>query len=133
MAFKKDRVPRARKMARPGQDSHARRRLERRLSRCRELHATLVRAERGQEKQSNFDLPEFNKLYEQAKALPDSPERTKLFNRMTELAIAYAPWRLTYHLLEDSVRHSWIRTYVPHPIRSQSWQYIDVDLAQRPR
>jgi hypothetical protein len=50
---------------------------------------------------------------------------------MTDLVVAYAPWRLTYHLLEDSVRHPWIGTYVPHPIRSQWWQYIDVDPALR--
>ena len=80
---------------------------------------------------AQFDLPEFNQLFEQARALPDSPERTKLFDRMTELVIAYAPWRLTYHLLEDSVRHKWVKTYVPHPIRSEWWQFIDIDVAAR--
>ena len=87
----------------------------------------------GQENNARFDLPEFNALYERARTLPDSPERTKLFDRMTELVIAYAPLRLTYHLLEDNVRHPWVGTYVPHPIRSQSWQYIDVDPALRAR
>jgi ABC-type transport system substrate-binding protein len=85
----------------------------------------------GPENNARFNLPAFNELYEQARALPDSPERTRLFDRMTELVVAYAPWRLTYHLLEDSVRHPWIGTYVPHPIRSQWWQYIDVDPALR--
>jgi hypothetical protein len=50
---------------------------------------------------------------------------------MTKLVIAYAPWRMTYHILEDSVRHPWIGAYVPHPIRSQWWQYIDIDPARR--
>ncbi len=54
-------------------------------------------------------------------------ERTALFNRMTELVVAYAPWRLTVHILEDHVHHRWIRNYVPHPIRSQVWMYTDVD------
>ena len=133
MAFKKDRVPELRKMARLGKIPMRADGWNADYPDAENFMQLLYGPNAGQENNANFDLPEFNKLYEQAKALPDSPERTKLFNRMTELAIAYAPWRLTYHLLEDSVRHGWIRTYVPHPIRSQSWQYIDVDLAQRPR
>ena len=48
----------------------------------------------GQENHARFNLPEFNKLYDEARTLPDSPERTRLFDRMTELVVAYAPWRL---------------------------------------
>ncbi|HVF65452.1 MAG TPA: ABC transporter substrate-binding protein [Casimicrobiaceae bacterium] len=80
----------------------------------------------GQENQSRFNLPAFNKLYEEARALPDSPQRTALFSKMTELVIAYAPWRLTVSILEDHVHHRWIRNYVPHPIRSDVWMYADV-------
>ena len=87
----------------------------------------------GPENNARFNLPEFNALYERARTLPDSSERTRLFDRMTQLVIAYAPWRMTYHLLEDNVRHPWVGTYVPHPMRSQSWQYIDVDPAKRAR
>ena len=86
-----------------------------------------------QANESLFNLPQFNQLYEQARALPDSPERTALFNRMTDLVIAYAPWRLTVSILEDHVHHRWIRNYVPHPLRSQVWMYTDVDPALRRR
>ena len=71
----------------------------------------------GQSNDSRFNLPEFNRLFEQASRLPDSPERTKLFDRMTELVIAYAPWRLTISIVEDSFAHPWVRDFVPHPIR----------------
>ncbi len=67
----------------------------------------------------------------QASRLPDSPERTKLFDRMTELVLAYAPWRMTVSIVEDSFAHPWVRDFVPHPIRSQSWMYVDVDSARR--
>ncbi|MGE5169586.1 MAG: ABC transporter substrate-binding protein [Rudaea sp.] len=132
LVIKKDRVPELRKMARLGKipmrgdgwnadypDA--------------ENFMQLLYGPSGPENSARFNLPEFNRLYERARALPDSPERTQLFDRMTRLVIAYAPWRMTYHLLEDSVRHPWIGTYVPHPIRSQWWQYIDVDSALRAR
>jgi ABC-type transport system substrate-binding protein len=123
MVVKKDRVPELRKMARLGKipmrgdgwnadypDA--------------ENFMQLLYGRSGPENQSRFDLPAFNQLYEEARTLPDSPARTRLFDRMTELVVAYAPWRVTWHLLEDSVRHAWVGTYVPHPIRSQWWQYL---------
>jgi ABC-type transport system substrate-binding protein len=132
IAVKKDRVPELRKMARLGKiplrsdgwnadypDA--------------ENFMQLLYGPSGPENNARFDLPEFNRLYEQARTLPDSAERTHLFDRMTELVIAYAPWRMTYHLIEDSLRHPWIGTYVPHPILSQWWQYIDVDIGLRAR
>lgn len=85
----------------------------------------------GQVNSARFNLPQFNQLYDEARRLPDSPERTRLFDRMTELVIAYAPWRVTVHELEDTFVHRWVRHYVPHPIRVQGWAYTDIDAAAR--
>ena len=65
--------------------------------------------------------------------LPDSPERTKIFDRMTDLVVAYAPWKLTHHLLEDHVIQPWVIGYKPHPIRAEIWKYLDVDESKRVR
>ncbi|HLX27055.1 MAG TPA: ABC transporter substrate-binding protein [Casimicrobiaceae bacterium] len=130
IVVRKDRVPELRKMARLGK-------IPMRSDGWNadypdaENFMQLLYGPSGPENSARFNLPEFNKLYEEARTLPDSPARTKLFDRMTKLAVAYAPWRMTYHLLEDSLRHPWISAYVPHPIRSQWWQYIDVDPALR--
>jgi ABC-type transport system substrate-binding protein len=87
----------------------------------------------GQENHARFKLPEYDRLYEQARAMPDSPARTALFNRMVELLIAYAPWRLTIHLLEDHLTHRWVRNHIGHPILAQVWEYVDIDAAARGR
>jgi ABC-type transport system substrate-binding protein len=86
----------------------------------------------GQENHARFSLPEYDKLYDAARKLPDSPERTRLFDRMTELVLAYAPWRLMEHRIEDHLVQPWILNYKPHPVRSALWRYIDVDPTQRP-
>ncbi|HET8876896.1 MAG TPA: ABC transporter substrate-binding protein [Casimicrobiaceae bacterium] len=130
IVVKKDRVPELRKMARQGK-------IPMRSDGWNadypdaENFMQLLYGPSGPENNARFDLPEFNRLFDRARTLPDSAERTRLFDRMTELVIAYAPWRMTYHVLEDSLRHPWIGTYVPHPIRSQWWQYIDIDPARR--
>jgi ABC-type transport system substrate-binding protein len=125
--FRKDRLPELRKMARQGRIPMRGDGWNADYPDAENFMQLLYGPNAAQENQAQFDLPEFNRLYDKARELPDSPERTKLFDRMTELVVAYAPWRLGYHLLEDSVRHKWVKTYVPHPIRSQWWQFIDID------
>jgi ABC-type transport system substrate-binding protein len=135
IVFKKDRLPELRKMARQGKIP----------MRTDGWNADYPDAENymqllygpnagpGMENQARFRLPEFDKLYDAARRLPDSAERTKLFDRMTELVLAYAPWRLQEHRIEDQLAQKWIRNYKPHPIRSEVWRYIDIDPAQRPK
>ena len=87
----------------------------------------------GQENAARFRLDAFDRLFEQARALPDSTQRTQLFDRMTELVVAYAPWRLTTHEIEDHLAQPWVLHYKPHPIRSEVWRFLDIDPAKRPR
>ncbi|MES2354358.1 MAG: ABC transporter substrate-binding protein [Pseudomonadota bacterium] len=82
----------------------------------------------GQSNEARFQLPEFDRLYEKAKKLPDSPERTKLYEEMTKLVLVYAPWRLGMHRIGTSLRHSWVKGLKTHPITSGVWKYIDIDL-----
>ena len=130
MVFKKDRMAELRKMARLGK-------IPTRFDGWNadypdaENFMQLLYGPSGPENNARFDLPEFNRLYEQARALPDSPERTRLFDRMTDLALAYAPWRMGYHLIEDQLLQPWVHNYKPHPIRSQTWQFVDVDPAAK--
>jgi ABC-type transport system substrate-binding protein len=130
IVFKKDRVPELRKMARLGKIPMRGDGWNADYPDAENFMQLLYGPNAGQENQAQFDLPEFNQLYEKARTLQDGPERTRLFDRMTELVLAYAPWRMTYHLLEDNLRHPWIGTYMPHPIH-EWWQYVDVDLRVR--
>jgi ABC-type transport system substrate-binding protein len=82
----------------------------------------------GQGNYSNFDLPAFNKLYEQTKRMPDSPERTKIYRDMTQLSIAYAPWGIHMHRVMVHTAQPWLLNWKDHPIMHQPWLYVDVDV-----
>ena len=125
--FRKDKLPELRKMARLGKIPMRGDGWNADYPDAENFMQLLFGPNAGQANYSRFNLPEFNRLFDAARALPDSPERTKLFNKMTELVVAYAPWGLHLHLLEDSVAHTWVRHHKPHPIRSQTWLYVDVD------
>jgi len=130
--FKKDRLPELRKMARQGKIPMRGDGWNADYPDAENFMQLLYGPNAGQENQARFNLPAFDRLFDEARRLPDSPERTKLFDRMTELVLIYAPWRIGYHLIEDQLRQPWVGPYKPHPIRSQVYQYVDVDMAARP-
>src|SRR5262249_3366061 len=124
--IRKDRTPELRKMARLGKIPMRDDGWNADYPDAENFMQLLYGPNAGQENIAQFDLPDFNKLFEAARKLPDSRESTRLFDRMTELVLAYAPWRLRYHRLDDHVLHRWVRNYRAHPIRSECWQYLDI-------
>ena len=85
----------------------------------------------GQSNDARFRLPEFDRLYEQAKQLPDSPERNRLYREMTRLMVVYAPWKLGMHRIETYMTHPWVIGYRKHPIMLSNLRYLDVDVAMQ--
>jgi len=92
---------------------------------------TLYGPNAGQANYSRFNLPEFNRLYEQTAAMPDSAERSALYRRMADLVLVYGPWRLAVRRLQNNLAQPWIAGYKKHPFVSSNWRYLDVDVAQR--
>ncbi len=131
MTFRKDQLPELRKIARAGKIQMRGDGWNADYPDAENFMQLLYGPNIGQSNDSRFNLPEFNQLFEQAAKLPDTPARTKIYNRMTELMLAYAPWKLTHHLLEDQVVYAWVLAYKPHPIRAEIWKYLDIDPALR--
>ena len=75
---------------------------------------------------ARFNLPEYNRLYEQARALPDSPDRTKLLRKMSEIVAAYAPWVLLAFRIENVVVQPWLIGYKYNPTYQFPFPYLDV-------
>jgi ABC-type transport system substrate-binding protein len=80
---------------------------------------------------ARFNLPEFNQLYDQARQLPDSPQRTRLFERMSGLVTAYAPWKLDAYRYETVLIYPWVLGYKYSAFDQYPWKYLDLDVARR--
>jgi ABC-type transport system substrate-binding protein len=87
----------------------------------------------GRANYARFNLPEYNKRYEQARALADSPARQKLYFEMNQLIHAYNPWVPLTHVISADIRQPWLKNYKRHPVEFTNWRYLDVDLAERQR
>ena len=81
----------------------------------------------GQVNYAQFSLPAYDAIYEKARKMRDSPERTALYNQLSKLVIVYAPWRIGVYPRQHHLVQPWIKGYKKHPMQSTPWRYLDVD------
>ena len=85
----------------------------------------------GQSNYSRFKLDTYDRLYEQARALPNGAERNDLYRRLSEIAAVYTPWDFGVYRIENTLAWPWLLGYKKHAFRQQTWKYFDIDLAKR--
>ena len=81
----------------------------------------------GRANYARFRLPQYDRLFEQARNLPDSAQRTALYRQMSQLIDGYAPWVVRTHPLESTLLQPWVHNYKRHPVESTVWRYLDTD------
>ncbi|MES2069322.1 MAG: ABC transporter substrate-binding protein [Pseudomonadota bacterium] len=86
----------------------------------------------GRANYARFNLPAFNKLYEESRALSDSPQRQRLYHDMAQLMHAYTPWIVRIHPLSADVWQPWLKNYKRHPVDFTTWRYLDIDNTAHP-
>jgi ABC-type transport system substrate-binding protein len=77
---------------------------------------------------SRFRQPDFDRLYDASKKLPDGPERAKLVQEMSRIVAAYAPWKINAYRIENIVVYPWVIGFKYNPFNQHPWQYLDIDL-----
>lgn len=80
---------------------------------------------------SNYNNPQFNKEFEQAVVMQDSPERTARYEKLykflaEEVAVVFNMHRQAY-----TVQQGWLRNYRPSDLHHDSYQYLNVDTAKK--
>jgi len=85
----------------------------------------------GTSNDARLRLPEYDKLYEQAHALPDGKERDALFRKMNDLIFGYAPWVMATYSYYNVVAQPWLKGFKFNPFKTHQFQYYDVDASAR--
>ncbi len=85
----------------------------------------------GRANYANFKLPDYDRRYEQARRLADSPQRRALYRELAQLIHAYNPWVLLTHPISADIRQPWLKNYMRHPVEFSNWRYLDLDPQQR--
>ncbi len=82
---------------------------------------------------ARFNMPEFDRLYEQTLVLPDGPERAALIARAQRIAVAYMPYKVKAHRIFTDLVHPWVLGFRRPLFWSDWWHKVDIDLAVRAR
>jgi oligopeptide transport system substrate-binding protein len=82
-----------------------------------------------QSNETRYKNPAYDKLYEEALALPDGEARNKLYREMYRNIAANVPARLGVHRLFNHFINPWVKGYKKHPIYLTSFKYLDIDTA----
>ena len=86
----------------------------------------------GQSNDGCFQLPEYDRLYERAVALPFGPERLAVYRDMDRVIAAYAPILLQANRKYNYMAQPWVLGWRKHPIIKEGYRYVDIDLSRRP-
>jgi oligopeptide transport system substrate-binding protein len=95
------------------------------------LHGPQSRAKNQGENASNYVNPEFDALFERMRNMPNSPERQKIIDRMTEIFRYDAPWIGGFHPKNYSLSHGWLANNKPNEMTDAALKYWRVDPARR--
>jgi ABC-type transport system substrate-binding protein len=80
---------------------------------------------------ARFKLPLYDRLYEKGRTMPDSPERTKIYQQMAKLVVSYVPWRMNVHRIRTSMWYPQLVGFARSPLLTFNfWKFVDIDLAQ---
>jgi len=85
------------------------------------------------ENNTNYQNPEFDRLFEQMKFLEDGPEKQRLIDQMIEIAQKDAVWSFGYFPTSAAAYHQWITNGKPTQIIRNHIGYLRLDPELRAR
>jgi ABC-type transport system substrate-binding protein len=95
------------------------------------LHSAQGIVAKGGSNSSNYNNPEYDRLFEQMKNMSNSPARQEIVDRMLEILRRDSPWLWGYHPKDFVLRHSWLYNSKPNKLATNNLKYLRIDAAQR--
>ena len=89
------------------------------------------RVKRGGENSSNYENPEFDRLFARMKNMDNTPERLAIVGQMTAILQHDAPWVFGFHPKSYALGHGWLGNRKPNNIANNTLKYQRVDAARR--
>jgi ABC-type oligopeptide transport system substrate-binding subunit len=83
-------------------------------------------------RQSNhacYQSAAFDRLYEQMKAMPDSPERDRLFDKLSRQLEVDGVLKMGVSRYRNVLVYPQVQGYRYHPMLNAAWEYLDIDPA----
>ncbi|TAN47754.1 MAG: peptide ABC transporter substrate-binding protein [Methylococcaceae bacterium] len=95
------------------------------------LHGANAKVGKGGENASNYQNPEFDRLYEKMRNMDDTPERMALIAQLQEIARHDAPWVFAFHPQDFALHHGWYSNLKPTTMAYNNMKFRKLDPARR--
>jgi len=97
------------------------------------LNGAQSRAKTGGENTANYQNPEYDRLFERMKNMPNGPERQVLIHQMVRIARADAPWAWGFHPKDYGLAHAWLKNVKPNQMARNGLKFYRLDTVLRER
>jgi ABC-type transport system substrate-binding protein len=77
----------------------------------------------------DYQNPEYDKLYDQIRFMPNGPERYALFARMNEIIRRDVPLIFTWNYVLVGLHHNWVKNFKRNALLDTPFKYLDIDPA----
>jgi len=97
------------------------------------LYGPQGKVKQSGENAANYANPEYDRLFEQMRAMENSPARQAIIDRMLAILHEDTPWVWGFHPKDYSLRHAWLLNRKPTKVGNNTLKYQRVDAAMRAR
>ena len=95
------------------------------------LHGAQSKVKTSGENASNYENPEFDRLFERMKNMANGPGRQAIIDRMVEIARHDAPWVWSLFPKDYTLHHAWVKNRKPNTMANNGLKYQRIDPAVR--
>jgi ABC-type oligopeptide transport system substrate-binding subunit len=97
------------------------------------LYGPNAKAKSQGENAANYENPEFDKLFDEMKNMPSTPDRLAIIDRMVKIVRHDAPWIWGFHPKSFGLYHSWLKNAKPNLMANNTLKYLRIDPEVRAR
>ena len=95
------------------------------------LNGAQSKVSKGGENASNYSNPEYDRLFEQMKNMPNNAGRQKIIDDMLEILRRDSPWMWGENPKDYVLHHSWLHNSKPNKMANNNLKYLRIDAVQR--
>ncbi|AYH44317.1 ABC transporter substrate-binding protein [Azoarcus sp. DN11] len=95
------------------------------------LHGAQAKVKESGQNAANYVNPEYDRLFEKMKSMPDGPERQAVIDRMVAILQQDAPWVFGFHPKAYSLQHAWVLNRKTGSMVRNTLKYQRLDVARR--
>ena len=79
----------------------------------------------------NYQNDQFDALFKKVVVMPDTPQRTEIYQKMEQIVVADLPFILTFHREAFVLSYPWLNNYKPHVFGYGLMKYQNIDIEMR--